>query len=117
MHNLQSTSKQGFCDCLYWKGTCIYQELLNNGNKAKEGREYKNCDIISINKLRDDLYLYEVKVTNYLVRELDNLGAFVFIKKPNSEDCFGTPISIMDINYDKSSILLLLKIHGIKTKI
>ncbi|MCX7695523.1 MAG: sulfide/dihydroorotate dehydrogenase-like FAD/NAD-binding protein [Caloramator sp.] len=105
-----------FCDCLYWKGTCIYQELLNNGNKAKKNREYKKFDIVSINKIRDDLHLYEVKLTNYLVRELDNFGAFVFIKRPQHPDYFGTPISIMDVDYEKSTVTMLIKIHGVKTK-
>ena len=30
-----------FCDCLNWNGVCIYQELYNNGMKAKKGRYKK----------------------------------------------------------------------------
>lgn len=105
-----------FCDCLYWKGTCIYEELLKNGNKAKKTRQYKKCDIIAIEKIRDDLLIYDIRVSNSLLRELDNIGAYVFLKSPNFPDYFGTPISIMDINYEQQSIKLLIKIHGIKTK-
>lgn len=71
-----------FCDCLHWKGTCIYQELLNNGNKAKKARQYRKCDIISVETPRNDLYIYEIKVSNSLVRDLDNFGAYVFLKNP-----------------------------------
>ncbi|CDF58178.1 sulfide/dihydroorotate dehydrogenase-like FAD/NAD-binding protein [Thermobrachium celere] len=105
-----------FCDCLYWKGTCIYHELLNNGNKAKKPRQYRKFDITKIDKIRDDLYLYEIKVTNYLLRELDNYGAYVFLKKPNAPDYFSTPLSIMDVDYDKLTIKILIKVHGVKTK-
>ena len=38
---------QGECfwDCLNWKGVCVYQELYNNGNKAKEGRKTYDCTV------------------------------------------------------------------------
>ena len=32
-----------FCDCLNWKGVCIYQEFHDNGNKAKEQRKTYTC--------------------------------------------------------------------------
>lgn len=105
-----------FCDCLYWKGTCIYEELLKNGNKAKKTRQYKKCDILLIKKVRDDLIIYDIKLSNSLLRELDNFGSYVFLKSPNYPDYFSTPISVMDIDYEHQSIKLLIKIHGIKTK-
>lgn len=32
-------SGKKFCDCINWKGVCIYQEFIWNGKKAKEERE------------------------------------------------------------------------------
>ena len=34
-----------FCDCLNWKGVCIYQEFYNNGNKANDGRKAYDCTV------------------------------------------------------------------------
>ena len=46
-----------FCDCLNWNGVCIYQELYNNGNKAKEQRKAYTCKVSEKVLCQDDVLL------------------------------------------------------------
>lgn len=105
-----------FCDCVNWKGTCIYHEYLWNNNKAKHLREYCLCDIMQKQFIRKDIIKIKVHVGKYLARELSNIGGFVFLKMPGSSDAFGTPISVMKTNIDEESAEFVFKIVGVKTK-
>lgn len=105
-----------FCDCLNWKGTCIYQEFINNNCKKKKPRQYKTCTIINKQNLREDILLFDIKVNNALSRELNNIGAFVFLKNPIEEDSYSTPISIMESDVFNNFIRVVVKIAGAKTK-
>lgn len=105
-----------FCDCLYWNGTCIYQEFLWNGKQSKKTREFKSCDIIEKQKLREDVILLKIKVSKTIARELDNIGAFVFLKKSEDDLSFSTPISILDCDVMDGIITVCFKVRGIKTK-
>ena len=105
-----------FCDCLNWKGTCIYQEFINNNSKRKKARQYKTCTIINRQNLREDILLFDIKVNNALARELNNIGAFVFLKNPSEDDSYSTPISIMESDIFNNVIKVVIKIAGVKTK-
>lgn len=106
-----------FCDCLNWKGTCIYQEFINNNNKRKKVRQFKTCTIIDKQYLREDIFLLSIKVNNSLSRELNNIGAFVFLKNPMEDDTYSTPISIMESDIFNNIIKVVIKIAGVKTKL
>ena len=88
-----------FCDCLNWKGICIYQEFYYNGNKAKEGRKTYNCVV-------EDRTLY------------DNEVLLIKFKAPHKLviDLFDVPISILDANIDTNIISIMIEIRGVKTK-
>lgn len=105
-----------FCDCLNWKGTCIYQELINNNNVRKKQRSYKSCTIINREYLRKDILKLDIRVSSTLARELDNIGAFVFLKNPVEGEGWSTPISIMESDVYYNTITVVVKIVGIKTK-
>lgn len=105
-----------FCDCLNWKGTCIYQEYINNNNKRKKARQFKTCSIVSKEYLRKDIFLLNIKVSNALSRELNNIGAFVFLKNSLEDDSYSTPISIMESDIFNHIIKVAIKIAGVKTK-
>lgn len=105
-----------FCDCLNWKGTCIYQEFIYNNNKRKKGREFGACNIIKKQSIREDIFLLEIKVDNSMARELNNIGAFVFLKNPLEDDSYSTPISIMESDIFNNTIKVVIKIAGVKTK-
>lgn len=105
-----------FCDCLNWKGTCIYQEFINNNNKRKKARQFRTCNIINKQSIREDIFSLDIKVSNSIARELNNIGAFVFLKNPLEDDSFSTPISIMESDIFNNTIKVVIKIAGVKTK-
>lgn len=105
-----------FCDCINWKGVCIYQEFIWNGQKAKEGRDEIECVLLNKNYIFDDLVLYTISVPHKLAKELNSPGSFVFLRKPGSEYFFSTPISVMEVNVEENRIVLAIEIKGVKTK-
>lgn len=105
-----------FCDCLNWKGTCIYQDYIWNMERAKKAREYIEFEVVEKSFIRDDLLVIKVKVDSYLARELNEFGAYVFMKRPIDNDAYGVPISILDSNVMDNIITTVIKIEGVKTK-
>ena len=59
-----------FCDCLNWKGVCIYHEFINNGSKAKEGRKTYNCLVKETELCEKDLLLIKFEVPHKLAIDL-----------------------------------------------
>lgn len=107
---------QKFCDCLNWKGTCVYQEFIWNNEKSKKSREYRKFKIVEKRYLREDLILLKIKVNQGLARELCNIGAFVFLKPERDIEAYSTPISIMESDIINNIITVVFKIEGVKTK-
>ena len=106
-----------FCDCVNYKGTCIYQEYIWNNELSKKARQYKICEIKSKTYLREDIILLKINIDGGLLRDLNNIGAFVFLKKPGDAECSSTPISIMDCDIYNKEITVAIKIAGVKTKL
>ncbi|MDU3723748.1 MAG: sulfide/dihydroorotate dehydrogenase-like FAD/NAD-binding protein, partial [Clostridium celatum] len=63
-----------FCDCLNWKGVCIYQELHDNGGKAKEQRKTYNCKIVERKLFSDEVLLVKFEASHKLVIDLAKPG-------------------------------------------
>lgn len=105
-----------FCDCSNYSGTCIYQEYIWNNEKGEKLRQYKIATIKSKKYLREDIILFEINLTNGLTRELNNIGAFVFLKKPGDFEGCSVPISILDSNIYNNTITVAIKTVGVKTK-
>lgn len=104
-----------FCDCLNWKGVCIYQEFISNGAMAKEGRKSGEFEILNI--CTDmDLINIEISVTHKIALELQHPGSYVFLKKPGTLDYFNVPISIMESDLDNNIIKVAIELRGTKTK-
>lgn len=106
-----------FCDCLNWKGTCMYQEFIWNGYRSREARQFETFNIVKKEYLRDDILKFDIKVSRRLARNLDNIGAFVFLKKPGDMEAYSTPISILKSDIVNNIITVVIKIAGIKTKV
>jgi dihydroorotate dehydrogenase electron transfer subunit len=51
-----------------------------------------------------------------MARELNNIGAFVFLKKPEDIEAYSTPISILNSDIEENIITVVIKIDGVKTK-
>lgn len=104
-----------FCDCLNWKGVCIYQVWQANGSKPKEGRQTYNCEILESKMHTDDLLYIKFSIPRDLSFDLMNPGSYIFIRT-NENFYFDIPISIMDCDTDESTASVLIEIRGIKTK-
>lgn len=111
------TQMQGniFCDCYNWNGVCIYQEFINNGRKAKEGRKTFKCDVLDYERISNDIIFIKLSVTHKLALDLIHPGSYVFIE-PDKNLFYSTPVSIMESNTEMNYISFLLEIKGIKTK-
>lgn len=103
-----------FCDCLNWKGVCVYQELHNNGNKAKEGRQTYDCIVTKVNNYDDKVLMISFKAPHKLVLDLVKPGSYIFIRTDNNK-YFDVPISIMNSDIENDIITVVVEIRGIKT--
>ena len=104
-----------FCDCLNWKGVCIYQELYNNGNKAKEQRKTYTCKVCEKVLCQDDVLLIKFEAPHKLVIDLARPGSFIFIRS-NEDVYFDVPISILESDIETNIISIMIEIRGVKTK-
>lgn len=104
-----------FCDCLNWKGVCIYQELYNNGNKAKEGRKTYDCTVIDVVKYKNDLIIIKFEAPHKLALDLVKPGSYIFIRTDEDNHYFDIPISIMSSDIEKDIITIAVEVRGIKT--
>ena len=83
-----------FCDCLNWKGVCIYQEFHDNGNKAKEQRKTYTCKVSEKILYPDDILLIKFEAPHKLVIDLARPGSFIFVRSEENV-YFDVPISIL----------------------
>ncbi|WP_461204386.1 sulfide/dihydroorotate dehydrogenase-like FAD/NAD-binding protein [Clostridium sp. DL1XJH146] len=105
-----------FCDCVNWKGTCIYQEYAWNGYKAKEGRQQFKSKVVGKHYVNSNVILLSILVTNKLIKALLKPGAYVFVRNKNDEEYFNIPISIMDADAKRNIIKICIELKGVKTK-
>ena len=69
------------CNCVNWKGVCIYQEYIWNGNKAKECRKSYCGEIISKENYLGGINIFVIKIPQSVVKELVYPGSYIFIRK------------------------------------
>lgn len=103
-----------FCDCLNWKGVCVYQELHNNGNKAKEGRKTYKCKVIKVKNYEDKVLMIKFNAPHKLVLDFVKPGSYIFIQTDENK-YFDVPISIMNSDIENDVITIAIEIRGIKT--
>lgn len=105
-----------FCDCTNWKGVCIYQEYVWNGNKPNKQRKITLCKIIKKQNIDKDIIAFTIIAKHKLVQELSVPGAFIFIRNPETNSYFDAPISIMDTDVVENTLTIAVELKGIKTK-
>jgi len=105
-----------FCDCLNWKGVCIYHEFINNGSKAKEGRKTYNCLVKETKLYEKDILLIKFEVPHKLAIDLVKPGSFIFVRPDEDNIYFDVPISILESNIETNIVSIMIEIRGIKTK-
>ena len=106
-----------FCDCINWKGVCIYQEYIWNSSKKEDIRKGYSADILEKKLINDNALYLKLKVTRTLSRELNHPGAYIFLKSESHPYFFDVPMSIMDSDEINETIDLLIEIIGAKTKV
>lgn len=104
------------CDCANWKGVCIYQEYIWNGEKAKPGRKYYTCHIEKKAKLSNNIILLTLSAPEYLVNSLIYPGSFIFLRHPECSTFYDFPISIMDVDVLNNTISVAIEEKGVKSK-
>lgn len=105
-----------FCDCINWKGVCIYQEYVWNGCKAKSGRREYLCKIINKTSVESNVMLFTILVSHKLAEELIHPGSFIFMRVPATEQFYDAPLSVMDVDLEENTIKIAFEVKGIKTK-
>lgn len=104
-----------FCDCLNWKGVCIYQELHDNGNKAKEQRKTYACKVVEKVIYTDEVVLIKFEAPHKLVIDLAKPGSFIFVRS-DENIYFDVPISIVESDIENNIISIMIEVRGVKTK-
>lgn len=109
-------SGKNFCDCVNWKGVCIYQEYTWNLNKAKKEREEYTCEILKKETIENNLIILTILVKHKLAENLLSPGSYVFLRSPKSSKYYSCPISIMEASSEENTLKVAIEIKGIKTK-
>lgn len=105
-----------FCDCTNWKGVCIYQEYVSNRLHMKGSRKIIPCKVLMREQVTSSVTLLTIQVSKTLARELNQPGAYVFLRTLNSPVYFDIPMSIMRVNERKNTVDIAVQERGIKTK-
>ncbi|HHY06498.1 MAG TPA: sulfide/dihydroorotate dehydrogenase-like FAD/NAD-binding protein [Clostridia bacterium] len=105
-----------FCDCINWRGVCIYQEYIWNNVQSKERRPVHACRILEQKEIAPLVTLLKIQVKRTLARELNQPGAYVFLRAPAYPTFFDLPMSIMSADERAGIIEIAVQKRGIKTK-
>ncbi|WP_163195441.1 sulfide/dihydroorotate dehydrogenase-like FAD/NAD-binding protein [Clostridium thermarum] len=109
-------SGKTFCDCINWKGVCIYQEYVWNGNKAKNQRKNYFCKVLKKEIIDNKVIIFTLLTSHKIAQDLMHPGSYIFMRSPKTTQFYDTPISIMDVNTEENWIKVAIEIKGIKTK-
>lgn len=109
-------SGKKFCDCINWKGVCIYQEYIWNKGKAKLGRKIYSCKVDKKEVVEKNVILLRISIPHDLIKNLVHPGSYVFLRSPKTSQFYDAPISIMDSSIDDNIITVAIELKGIKTK-
>lgn len=109
-------SGKEFCDCVNWKGVCIYQEFIWNKNRAKEERKTYSCTIKEKTIIEEKIVLFKIEMPHKIVTDLVHPGSFVFLRNPICTQFYDAPISIMDANTEENYIMVAIELKGSKTR-
>lgn len=109
-------SGKTFCDCINWKGVCIYQEYVWNGCKAKNQRKNYVCKVLKKENMEDKVVIFTLQTTHKIAQDLMHPGSYIFMRSPKTTQFYDAPISVMDVNTEENWIKVAIEIKGIKTK-
>lgn len=107
---------KAFCDCPNWQGVCIYREYIWHNARSKERRLVHLCPVSGKEQIAPLVTLLEIKVKKALARELNQPGAFVFLRDPGRPIFFDLPMSVMWADERRGVIKIAVQKRGLKTK-
>lgn len=104
-----------YCSCSDTVSYCIYQELVNNGGKARDQHHIVRCEVV-YEKIYNEIYKHmRLRVSPHNLDEFGMPGSFVFVRvKENTY--YDVPVSVFLTDIEKETIDLIIKIIGVKTK-
>lgn len=105
-----------FCDCINWKGVCIYQEYIWNQSKAKKQRKVYSCKISKKETVERNVIVFEITIPHDLAKSLVHSGSYVFLRNPKTSQFYDAPISIMETRTEDNTITVAIELKGPKTK-
>lgn len=103
------------CDC-NWSGLCIYNEFYHGGNKARNKREDIIAHIIDRKPYGKDYILLTIRTEGDWLLKAENPGTFLMVRNSLADSMFNTPLSVMEVDFKKNQIKLLVRIISAKTK-
>lgn len=106
---------KGYCECR-WTGTCIYQEFKWNGDSAKTPRTSQETKILDMDHREENLLILKLKVNQTIARHLAQPGSYVFLRHPDRNPYYDTPMSVMDVDKEAGIVTIAIQILGPKTK-
>lgn len=101
------------CDC-NWNGVCILYEYYMNNMKSRGFRLIYEGLIVDKKEIEKDLFLIKISVEEDLIKELNSIGSYVFIKKFGENSYYNAPMSVLDVG--KKFIYIVYYELGPKTK-
>jgi dihydroorotate dehydrogenase electron transfer subunit len=109
-------SGKTFCDCINWKGVCIFQEYVWNGNQPKPHRRNYICKVLKKELVEHNVAVFTLLVSHKVAQDLMHPGSYIFMRSHKSVQFYDTPISIMDTNVEENTLKVAIELKGIKTK-
>lgn len=105
-----------FCDCSNWKGVCIYQGFVLNKKSMKEGRRSFVSKVIHSRNVSQNIVVLTIQVNQTIARELNQPGAYVFLRNLEEPSFFDAPMSVMKADVLAGTLEIAVQIKGVKTK-
>lgn len=102
------------CDCS-WCGLCIYNEFIQNDEKARNRRKEAALPIVSRRWYGSDIVIIEIGADKKTVLEGSNPGSIMFLNG-TQDPYFAVPVSIMRTDMQRSTVSFALKVISAKTK-
>ncbi len=110
----QHCRREDFCACSGTAGFCVYQELKNNGMKARGFRKTHLCEIEEISEFDGNLLYFKVKIPHQLALDLRKIGSFVFVRAGENPH-FDLPAAVFFSDEKNDTFGFALTVMGVKT--
>ncbi|MCR4398527.1 MAG: hypothetical protein NUV93_06145, partial [Firmicutes bacterium] len=104
---------ESLCNCS-WSGVCVYSEYLWAGKRSLPPRSEYRLEVVDVRRESKSLIVFTLGIPESLSRDLSDPGSFLFLRPPDTRQCFGAPISVMDA-WDRGA-KFAVQVMGPKTK-